>query len=143
MSLSRITSAQAFLVFFECKRGNSKKYRANPVSYTHLDVYKRQVCAHELGHDQLHRSIAQENPIREFMLYDMRSKPEYEANIVASEILLDNDELLEYIYHYRYSAEQIARAMHTDINLVALKIAHLNELGYDLRPLEHRSNFLK
>ena len=57
--------------------------------------------------------------------------------------MLDNEELLDYIYHYRYSAEEIARAMHTDINLVALKIAHLNELGYDLRPLEHRSNFLK
>ena len=57
--------------------------------------------------------------------------------------LLDNEELLDYIYHYRYSAQEIARAMHTDINLVALKIAHLNELGYDLRPLEHRSNFLK
>lgn len=104
---------------------------------------QRIVCAHELGHDQLHRNLAQENPLREFMLYDMRSKPEYEANIVAAEILLDNDELFDYIYHYRYSAEQIARAMHTDINLVALKIAHLNELGYDLRPLEHRSNFLK
>ena len=77
------------------------------------------------------------------MLYDMRTKPEYEANIVASEILLDNDELLEHLYRDRYSAEQIARAMHTDINLVALKIAHLNELGYDLRPLEHRSDFLK
>ena len=104
---------------------------------------QRIVCAHELGHDQLHRNLAKDNPLREFMLYDMKSKPEYEANIVASEILLDNDELLEYIYLYRYSAEQIARAMGTDINLVALKIAHLNELGYDLRPLEHRSNFLK
>lgn len=104
---------------------------------------QRIVCAHELGHDQLHRQFAQDSPIREFMLYDMRSKPEYEANIVAAEILLNNDELLDYIYYYRYSAEQIARAMHTDINLVALKIAHLNELGYDLRPIEHRSNFLK
>jgi Zn-dependent peptidase ImmA (M78 family) len=104
---------------------------------------QRIVCAHELGHDQLHRHLAKNNPIQEFMLYDMRSKPEYEANIVAAEILLDNDELLEYIYQYRYSAEQIARAMHTDINLVALKIAHLNQLGYDLRPIDHRSNFLK
>ena len=68
---------------------------------------------------------------------------EYEANIVASEILIDNDELLEYIYRYHYSAEQIARQMNTDINLVALKIAHLNELGYDLRPIDHRSDFLK
>lgn len=73
----------------------------------------------------------------------MRTKPEYETNIVAAEILLDNDELLEYIYHYHYTAEQIARAMHTDINLVALKIAHLNLLGYDLRPIDNKSDFLK
>ena len=32
------------------------------------------------------------------MLYDMTTKPEYEANIVAAEILLDTDEILEYIY---------------------------------------------
>ena len=55
---------------------------------------QRIVCAHELGHDQLHRNLAKDNPLREFMLYDMRTKPEYEANIVAAEILLDNDELL-------------------------------------------------
>ena len=73
----------------------------------------------------------------------MRTKPEYEANIVAAEILLDTDELLSYIYDYHYSADQIATAMDTDINLVALKIAHLSELGYDLRPPEHRSDFLK
>ena len=54
------------------------------------------------------------------MLYDMRSKPEYEANIVAAEILLDNDELLDYIYYYRYSAEQIARAMHLSLIHISL-----------------------
>lgn len=101
------------------------------------------VCAHELGHDQLHRDLAKGNAIREFMLYDMRTKPEYEANIVAAEILLDTDMILEYIYDYGFTSEQIARAMYTDINLVALKIAHLAETGYDLRRIEHRSDFLK
>lgn len=104
---------------------------------------QRIVCAHELAHDQLHRKLAETNTLQEFMLYDMRTKPEYEANIVAAEILLDTDELLSYIYDYHYSADQIATAMDTDINLVALKIAHLSELGYDLRPPEHRSDFLK
>ena len=94
-----------------------------------------------LGHDQLHRKLAQANSLHEFMLYDMTTRPEYEANIVVAEILIDNEELLDYIYTYRYSAEQIARAMDTDINLVALKIAHLTELGYDLRPVNHRSDF--
>jgi Zn-dependent peptidase ImmA (M78 family) len=103
----------------------------------------RIVCAHEVAHDQIHRPLAVHGGLKEFMLYDMDSKPEYEANIVAAEILLDTEEMLDYIYHYRYSAEQIARAMSTDINLVALKIAHLNTLGYDLRPIDHRSDFLK
>ena len=74
---------------------------------------------------------------------DMATKPEYEANIVAAEILLDSDEILEYIYDYGYTSEQIARAMHTDINLVALKIAHLAETGHKLRRMEYRSSFLK
>ena len=64
-------------------------------------------------------------------------------NIVAAEILLDSDEILEYIYDYGYTSEQIARAMHTDINLVALKIAHLAETGHQLRRMEYRSSFLK
>ena len=33
---------------------------------------QRIVCAHELGHDQLHRNLAKDNPLREFMLYDIQ-----------------------------------------------------------------------
>lgn len=101
------------------------------------------VCAHELGHDRLHRNMTKTTPIHEFMLYDMKSKPRYEANIVATEILMDSDEVLLYIYEYGYTAEQIASAMSTDINLVALKVAHLTTLGYNLHAPEHNSNFLK
>ena len=56
---------------------------------------------------------------------------------------LEYEELLDYIYTYQYSAEQIAKAMDRYINLVSLKIAHLTELGYDLRPVNHRSDFLR
>ena len=68
---------------------------------------------------------------------------EYEANLVAAAILLPTDEVLDYIYSYHYDAAQIARAMRTDVNLVALKIAALREQGYDLRKPEHDSAFLK
>ena len=104
---------------------------------------QRIVCAHELGHDQLHRNLARTDTLQEFMLYDMTTKPEYEANIVAAEILLDTDEVLDYVYHYGYTSEQIARAMGTDINLIALKVAHLAETNRGLRPVEHRSDCLK
>ena len=73
----------------------------------------------------------------------MNSIPEYEANIVAAEILLNSDEVLEYIYDYGYTSVQIAQAMHTDINLIALKIAHLAETGHDLRRIDYRSDFWK
>lgn len=131
---------------FGSLKGMYRVIKRNRFIFLNKDLNERMqriVCAHELGHDQLHRKLAQTNALHEFMLYDMTTRPEYEANIVAAEILIDTDELLDYIYNYRYSAEQIARAMDTDINLVALKIAHLTELGYDLRPVDHRSDFLR
>lgn len=131
---------------FSSLKGMYRVIKRNRFIFLNQDLDEsmlRIVCAHELGHDQLHRKMAKTHPIQEFMLYDMQSRPEYEANIVAAEILLDNDTVLEYIYDYGYTAEQIACAMNTDINLVALKVAHLTTLGYNLRSLEHKSNFLK
>ena len=60
---------------------------------------KRIVCAHEIGHDRLHRALAKKHGLQEFVLYDMATKPEYEANIVAAEILLDSD----WLWHFRDS----------------------------------------
>jgi Zn-dependent peptidase ImmA (M78 family) len=102
------------------------------------DRMMRIVCAHELGMTQLHRNLAKGSAIREFMLYDMTTKPEYEANIVAAEILLDNAEMLDLHIHlpllFRTDSETDAHRHY----LVALKIAHLAEMGYDLIPIEHR-----
>ena len=143
-----IKGMNVILVFYPLDgvRGFYQYFKRNNIIYIDESLSRHDqqfVCAHELGHDQLHRNLAKGSAIQEFMLYDMTTKPEYEANIVAAEILLDTDEILEYIYDYGYTSEQIARAMGTDINLVALKIAHLAESGYDLRRIEHRSDFLK
>ena len=100
------------------------------------------VCAHELGHDQLHRQFAKETPFQEFMLYDMASRTEYEANIFASELLLDTKSVIEYVKN-GYDALQIANATETDINLVALKVDSLIRNGYDLKEQPHNSKFLK
>ncbi len=64
----------------------------------------RIMYTHELGHDRLHRNMAKTTPIHEFMLYDMKSKPKYKANIVVAEILMGSDEVLRYIYEYGYTA---------------------------------------
>ena len=101
------------------------------------------VCAHEIAHDQLHRPLGLANGLQEFTFYDMISRPEFEANIVAADILLDSDEILEYIYGCHYTVEEIAHAMYTDSNLVALKIRSLNHKGYSIQEQFYRSDFLK
>ena len=42
-----------------------------------------------------------------------------------------------------YDIQQIAKAMHSDINLIALKVDTLNSQGYQFRKQEHRNDFLK
>ncbi len=101
----------------------------------------RIVCAHELGHDQLHRAYARKNPLQEFAICDMATKPEYEANLFAANLLLDDRAVLNYIAE-GYNTEKIAAMMESDINLVALKIDSLIGEGHDLRPQLHDTQFL-
>lgn len=102
----------------------------------------RIVCAHELGHDRLHRDYAKDSALKEFMLYDMSTRQEYEANVFAAALLLDDEAVLEYIAQ-GLDTEQIASATETDINLVALKVDCLIRDGHRLREQGHNSKFLK
>jgi Zn-dependent peptidase ImmA (M78 family) len=100
------------------------------------------VIAHELGHHFLHRKEAtQFGGFREFKIFDMKnSRMEYEANVFAAQLMLPDDETLEYIYQ-GYDVAEIASAMNSDINLVALKVSHLNNRGYNFREQEYRNRF--
>lgn len=104
---------------------------------------KNIVCAHELGHDQLHRALAKDRCLQEFLLYDMDSRPEYEANIFAANLLLKNEDILEYINTYHYNISQIAQATGSDVNLIAIKITYLRKQGYSFTPQESNTDFLK
>lgn len=100
------------------------------------------VCAHELGHDALHRQFAKDGGLREFMLYDMKSRPEYEANMYAADLLLDDEEVME-LAKDGYDMQQVAGMLNTDINLIGLKMASMNYRGFDLRiGIEPKSDFL-
>ncbi|MBS5583407.1 MAG: ImmA/IrrE family metallo-endopeptidase [Clostridium sp.] len=107
-------------------------------------VEEQMVCWHEIGHDILHRKeVIAVGGFKEFVLFDMReNRMEYEANIFASQASLPDDTILEYIEN-GYDIQQIARAMSSDINLVALKVDTLIAQGYQLRKQEHQNDFLK
>lgn len=103
---------------------------------------RRTICAHELGHDRFHRQFAKTNVLQEFMLYDMRSKPEYEANIFASELLIADSDIFSLIED-GYDIYQMANEIGEDMNLILIKIDELRKRGYDLRvPYRPQSDFL-
>jgi Zn-dependent peptidase ImmA (M78 family) len=102
------------------------------------------VFGHELGHHFLHRKKAiQYGGFQEFNLFDMRNnRMEYEANLFAAQLMLPDDEIKEYIYK-GFDVQQIAKAMQSDINLVAIKVSELNRRGCRFREQEYRNDFLK
>ena len=101
------------------------------------------VLYHELGHHILHRRIAETcGAFHEFNLFDMQNnRMEYEANVFASQLSLEDRQFLDYI-EQGYDIQQIAQAMDSDINLVALKVDTLISQGYRLRRQDHKSRFL-
>lgn len=104
---------------------------------------KRIVLLHELGHDALHRNAASSNGFTELNIFDMRkSHMEYEANIFAAELAHSDEEVLELCYR-GYDIEQTAKALNSDINIIALKVDNLIARGYALNPQEHKNDFLK
>lgn len=109
-----------------------------------LDPFtKTLVCAHELGHDILHQNLARKVCLQEFILYDMKSRPEYEANLFASEILLPDDIILN-LARDGYDIEQISKELCTDIYLIALKVSSMNTRGYRFdNTIDAKCNFLK
>lgn len=107
-------------------------------------VMENIVLLHEIRHDVLHRKEAvKAGGFKEFNIFNMQeSRMEYEANVFVSQVSLVDEEILEYI-RYGYDIQQIARAMHSDTNLVALKTDALIAQGYCLRHQDYENRFLK
>lgn len=58
-------------------------------------IVQKTLCAHELGHALLHGELAAMRGFQELEMFDMTSRTEYEANLFAAELLIDDNELLD------------------------------------------------
>lgn len=103
----------------------------------------RMVCAHELGHDVLHRDIAKGEGLKEFVIFNMKDTTEYEANAFAAHLIIDDDDIYS-MSKDKYDVVQMAKMLNVNINLVLIKLQELNKLGYDFRvPCEADSFFFR
>ena len=106
-------------------------------------ILYRMVLAHEIGHDQLHRSLAANGDLKEFELFNMTNMTEYEANAFAAHILIDESEMLE-LFRNGYDLAQTASSLKVNINLLLIKAQEMNRMGMDLKlPYDPDARFFR
>ena len=121
--------------------GSPKKMNKHYRERFHVDAVTAAKDLQELGVNYTQEQLDQIKQAEEQRLRQRKMEREAKERERLAELYEDCDDRFAFIAGY--TAEQIASAMSTDINLVALKVAHLATLGYNLHALEHKSNFLK
>ncbi len=104
-------------------------------------VTKMVVCAHELGHDMLHRELS-DGGIRESTLFLSNNKTEREANLFAANILISDKDILDELLYLNSTAE-VSLSLGYPIEIVEYKLEILNFKGYDFKCNGVNNDFLK
>ncbi|MGN0687876.1 MAG: ImmA/IrrE family metallo-endopeptidase [Oscillospiraceae bacterium] len=105
------------------------------------EMTRRVVCAHELGHDVLHRELSV-GGIRENTMFLDNNKTEREANLFAAEILLTDKAVLSEL-EYISTPETAAFELSVPPELLEYKLEILNYKGYNFNFSAVRNDFLK
>lgn len=107
------------------------------------EYMQRLVCAHELGHALLHRKLGMApGGMMEFEIFDIKDATEYDANVFAANLLIDDQEVLE-MAREGYDVVYIAKEMNLNVNILLVKLNEMSKKGYDLRvPYEPSKKFL-
>lgn len=93
------------------------------------------VLAHELGHDFYHQELAsKDNAMMEYELFNITTSTELEANLFAAHLLIDDEELMEYIQDGK-SYEELASIFNVNINLMVFKLNEMYKMGYPINQL--------
>lgn len=80
------------------------------------------VCAHELGHDRLHKRYAYSHILNEYEMYRINTKTELEANTFAAHLLI-SDECIPVLESYNYDMKKTAAMLRTTPELLEIKIS--------------------
>lgn len=101
------------------------------------------ICAHELGHAILHKELAAKGTLNDLVLFDNTSKPEFEANLFAAELLI-SDEAVTELLNDDLSFFSVARILSVPAELLDFKFRILKHKGYRLEAqLYTPGDFLK
>ena len=95
--------------------------------------------------DMMKKELAQKANVSNYTLAKMNKGENVTTDVlvrICKALECNLDDIMELIYK-GFDVAQIARALRSDINLVALKVAELNSRGHSFRPQEYKNTFLK
>ncbi len=106
------------------------------------DILQKVVIAHELGHCVLHSHSACA-AYHEITLFDSTDRTEYEANVFASELLLEDEDVIDVLNEDLFFF-QAASLLQVPFELLDFKFRILKRRGYKVdSPVQAQSDFLK
>lgn len=108
--------------------------------------YVKILIAHELGHCFLHRNLKEIPAFNETDIFSKTNKDikEYEANLFAAELLLDDDVVWEELQTSGMTYYQIAQSLGVPVSLMEFKLKMLESKGYIMTNLPTtKDDFLK
>ena len=102
----------------------------------------RLVCAHELGHHFLHKSLAENTALADSALFAGGGRLEYEANVFAAELLVSDDALCEAV---KICPDIACAASELDVHpeIIAVKSEILRSKGLNFNHIEIKVDFLR
>lgn len=107
------------------------------------EAEKRIVAAHELGHVQLHRQALQMAPMKDSVLYDMTCRTEYEANLFAADLMIEDRDVEELSRNQDLDYFGMCSSLYVSPDLMSFKLYSLIRRGSSYQmPLPIDSTFL-
>ena len=80
------------------------------------------VAAHELGHIILHRSQLKMAPMQDDTLYNMTDNTEYQANLFAADLLIDDEEIEDMIQNEDLDYFGLCSSLNATPELMSFKL---------------------
>lgn len=108
-------------------------------------ILQRIIWAHELGHALLHADALRATAYHDIELFSVANKDEYEANLFAAELLIEDEEILEaFAKDPEVDFIHLACALSVPPALLDFKLRILQHKGHpSLPPHVATGNFLK
>ena len=105
---------------------------------------QRVVAGHEAGHLILHMAQLKVGAMRDFDVYNVKSRLEQQANFFAADFLINDDDVLDLVHSHDADFFNVAKELLIPAPFFAFKLCSMVHRGYNMHmPLDLNSTFLK